>query len=301
MSKPVSISHSDLCVATAQRFMKKFALYEYKSFESREEPDVLVFDTGVTYLFEIKVSLADFNKDQKKDARKKVVLRWEVQFLRNNIVENSKNKRLTRQYFRLEKEHPELFYIENKHLGNRRYYVCPWGLIPVEKVPEGWGLYYYRSGKFFLKKESGRFRSDLKRENCLAIHALRRYASGDSTGILINTYVLTSNQKAKNKKACITGKEDNVNYFGAESIKQDFVVAMQYAETCGQTTVEAFNEVVNKYTREELSEAYKVLMGKIKEEKETLKTLFVLAYKCKTAGTDGEVVHITPSNKTEDE
>jgi hypothetical protein len=295
MSKTVNISHTDLCIATARRFMKKFALYEYKSFESSEEPDVLVFDTGTTYLFEIKVSLTDFNKDQKKDARKKVVLHWKVDYLARHIAENSANKRLARQYFRLEKEHPELFYIEPKHLGNKRYYVCPWGLIPVEKVPEGWGLYYYKHGKFFLKKESGKFRSDLRRENCLAIHALRRFASGDSTGIIINTYVLNRTQKSRNENIRITGKEDDVNYFGAESIRQDFHVAMQYAETCGETPVEAVRRTAEKYTNEQLAEAYKVLMQKIKEDKETLKTLFVLAYKCKTAGADGEVVHITPS------
>jgi len=39
-----------------------------------------------------------------------------------------------------------------------------------------------------MKKESGKFRSNLRTENDLAIHALRRYASGDTTGIAVNTY-----------------------------------------------------------------------------------------------------------------
>ncbi len=82
----------------------------------------------------------------------------------------------------------EIILIENEHLGNYRYYVCPWGLIPVDLLPEGWGLLYYKNGKFYRQKESWKFRSNLKKENELITHAIRRYASGDSTGILINTY-----------------------------------------------------------------------------------------------------------------
>jgi hypothetical protein len=188
MREQIKISHNDLCLATAKRFIKKFALYEYKSFASAEEPDVLVFDTGGTVLFEIKVSLADFKKDQKKDARKKYRLNWHIEFWHNRYESEEMKPEIKRQYCRIVKEHPELIYIENKHLGNKRYYVCPYGLIPLEKVPEGWGLLYYKHGKFFLKKESAKFRSNLRTENDLAIHALRRYASGDSTGILVNTY-----------------------------------------------------------------------------------------------------------------
>lgn len=182
------ITHRDLCMATAKRFNKKFALYEYKSTASREEPDVLVFDFGYTILFEIKISLADFRADQKKDVRKKYRLDWHIEFWHKRYMDNEMKPEIKRQYCRLVREHPELIYIQNNHLGNRRYYVCPWGLIPVDAVPEGWGLLYYKNGKFFLKKESAKFRSNLKTENDLVIHALRRYASGDNTGILVNTY-----------------------------------------------------------------------------------------------------------------
>ncbi len=188
MIKQETITHKDLCIATAKRFNKKFALYEYKSTASDEEPDVLVFDMGGTVLFEIKVSLADFKKDQKKDARKKYKLDWHISFWHERYTSKEMRPEVSRQYCKIVREHPELVYVQNDHLGNRRYYVCPWGLIPVDMLPEGWGLLYYKNGKFFLKKESGKFRSNLRVENNLAIHALRRFASGDSTGILINTY-----------------------------------------------------------------------------------------------------------------
>jgi len=184
------ITHSDLCLAVAKRFNKKFALYEYKSTASSEEPDVLVFDMGGTVLFEIKTSLGDFKKDQKKEARKKYVPHYYIQVIHNRVLEWEKegDKKPAREFFKLKDECPEVFYVQNDHLGNRRYYVCPWGLIPIEILPEGWGLLYYKNGKFFLKKESAKFRSNLRTENNLIIHALRRYASGDSTGILVNTY-----------------------------------------------------------------------------------------------------------------
>jgi hypothetical protein len=190
VSSEINITHRELCIATAKRFNDKFALYEYKGTASREEPDVLVFGFGGTMLFEIKVSLADFNADKKKQVRKKYILRWHLDYLDRMFRENPANydKRIHRQFFKLRRDHPSLFYIQNDRLGNRRYYVCPWGLIPVEKIPDGWGLYYFKNGKFFLKKESAQFRSNLRTENNLAIHALRRYASGDNTGILINTY-----------------------------------------------------------------------------------------------------------------
>jgi hypothetical protein len=185
MREQIKISHKDLCLAVAKRFNKKFALYEYKSFASAEEPDVLVFDTGGTVLFEIKVSLADFKKDQKKDARKKyTVPLWAYHLPIKGAIDGKKYSEI----LKTQNGQIEVVFIEKTHLGNRRYYVCPWGLIPVEIVPEGWGLLYFKHGNFFLKKESAKFRSNLRTENNLAIHALRRYASGDSTGILVNTY-----------------------------------------------------------------------------------------------------------------
>jgi len=184
----INITHTELCMAVAKRYNKKVALYEYKSTASSEEPDVLIFDFSQTFLFEIKVSLTDFKKDQKKAARKKYRMSWHVDFWHQRFMDDKMNPEVKRQYCRIVRDHPELIYIQQDHLGNRRYYVCPWGLIPVELVPEGWGLLYYKNGKFYEKKASGKFRSNLRVENDLIVHALRRYASGDSTGILVNTY-----------------------------------------------------------------------------------------------------------------
>jgi hypothetical protein len=185
MTKKINITHTDLCLAVAKRYNKKIAPYEYKSTASAEEPDVLIFDFEKTYLFEIKVSLVDFKKDQKKDARKKyTVPLWAYHLPIKGATDGNKYSEI----LKTQNGHIEVVFIEKTHLGNRRYYVCPWGLIPVELVPEGWGLLYYRNGKFYEQIKSGKFRSNIKTEEDPVVHALRRFASGDSTGILVNTY-----------------------------------------------------------------------------------------------------------------
>jgi hypothetical protein len=193
-SSTINITHRELCIATAKHFNQKTALYEYKSSVSREEPDVLVYGYEGTVLYEIKTSLSDFNADQKKECRKKFKVPFYLQIMERGLspalsshIING-NDKFKRQFLRIRMEHPFLFYQEDSHLGNKRYYVCPYGLIPPEKLPEGWGLYYFRRGKFYSQRRSNNFRSNLKTENYLLLHAMRRFASGDNTGILINTY-----------------------------------------------------------------------------------------------------------------
>jgi hypothetical protein len=180
-----TLSHSDLCLATAKRFIDKVALWEYQSFYSLDEqPDVLIYGKKKTILFEIKMSMADFTADKYKACRKKyTVPHWAHWIGDDNIDEKNKKKKL-----RLLHGEVEIDLIEKKHLGNRRYFVCPADVIPVNKVPEGWGLYWYKDGKFYHKKSSSRFRSNVKTECDLVAHALQRLASGNTTGIMVKTY-----------------------------------------------------------------------------------------------------------------
>jgi hypothetical protein len=181
------ITHAELCLKTAQRFTEKIALYEYKSSVSQEEPDVLVFGYNGTILFEIKMSMSDFNADSRKECRKKFKIPYYVDFVERK-VKDAGDKWIKRQLLKLRMEQPKIFLQEKSNLGNFRYFVCPDKLIPVEKLPEGWGLIYYKKGKFYSKKGSKAFRSNLRKENHLLIHAMRRYGSGDTTGIFINSY-----------------------------------------------------------------------------------------------------------------
>ena len=152
----------------------KLALYEYQGFASEEFPDVFLVGLRWTKLFEIKTNHLDFLQDQKKKCRIKYIpSRW------HGYVP-----------FQGKIEHPTKEYIECPHLGNKRYYVCEEGIINQEELPEGWGLFYVIGKKFKLMQESKMWRPDVHRERDLITHAFRRYASGDTTGILINTYTM---------------------------------------------------------------------------------------------------------------
>jgi hypothetical protein len=188
-----NITHKELCIATAKRFIKKVALYDYHCASIIEHPDVLILDGYCSTLFEIKVSLSDFHADKYKACRKKY--RFPMWMDGHNHLLDDKScviekptKKKSMAWLKMVFGTPEVELLEKEHLGNFRYFVSPAGIIPVEKLPEGWGLYYYKNGKFFLKKKSGKFRPNMRRENILVAHALRRFASGDSTGILVNTY-----------------------------------------------------------------------------------------------------------------
>jgi len=176
------MTHAELCRLTAERFVKKawLALWEYQSFASGEFPDVLTFSSAGTELYEIKMSRGDFLADAKKDARKmwrpKGYVRYEMDW------------RTEKPLLDWITQNPELYYIQKPHLGAARYFVCEAGLIKPEELPDGWGLYWYKAGKFTKKLESKRWRPDVHTERDLAAHAFRRYASGDNTGIIINTY-----------------------------------------------------------------------------------------------------------------
>lgn len=171
------MTHAELCRLTAERFVKKtwLALWEYQSYASAEFPDVLTFSGSGTALYEIKMSRADFLADAKKDARRK----WKPKGYWSRYGDEPAVWMPQR---------PELYYIQKPHLGTIRYFVCEAGLIKPEELPEGWGLYWYADGKFTKKRESKKWRPDVHTERDLAAHALRRYASGDSKGIIVRAY-----------------------------------------------------------------------------------------------------------------
>ncbi len=179
------MNHNELCMKTAERFNTHVSLVEYKSYAYNEEPDVIVYDYGKTTLYEIKVSRSDFLADKKKDCRKKYKIDYSMR-----MFAVSEKPEIKRAYIRFQKHNPELFYIEKPHLGNYRYFVCEKELILPEEVPEGWGLYWYSGGKYYMKKRSGKFRTNIRAERDLLMHALQRYANneGDDRSIMIKKY-----------------------------------------------------------------------------------------------------------------
>lgn len=176
------ISHYDLCKLTAERFLKEhyIALFEYQSFVSGEFPDVLCFGRKQTKLFEIKVDKQDFKKDDFKQCRSKIKIKYYPSF--RNVPGKDVLKSIDWRSFGMEE-----FIQESPHLGRTRYYVCPEGLIFPNEIKNGWGLYWY-NGKFRKKKDSKLFRNNIHEEIQIISHAFRKYACGDGDNILVNKY-----------------------------------------------------------------------------------------------------------------
>ena len=72
-----------------------------------------------------------------------------------------------------------------------------------------------------------------------------------------------------------------MTYYEAVSIEMDFIVNMQYADVFGKEADDVIREVAEKYTTEQMGEAYTVIRKKKEEEIETVKDLFTLALSCK--------------------
>lgn len=124
------------------------AFREFKTLcHTGEQPDVLGFRScGSSVLIEVKISRADFLCDKNKKFRSD----------------------------------------PNKGMGRYRFYMCPWGLIYPEDLPEGWGLIWVNlDGKPRIMINpycvapngniwNGGFNQNLLAENELMYSALRR-------------------------------------------------------------------------------------------------------------------------------
>lgn len=110
------MQHSTL-VATAVRWLSRqcsVVLYEFAA-EAEENPDVIGWVPGAgSVLIECKVSRSDFLKDATKTARKN----------------------------------------PSAGMGQRRYYLCPLGLIQIEDLPPKWGLLWTINGQVIVKREA---------------------------------------------------------------------------------------------------------------------------------------------------
>ena len=165
------MTHQELCRLTALMCSKKFdaVLCDYQTMVSDEHPDVLAFN-GHSTLFEIKVSRQDFLKDSAKECRKKYKMFYTYGNV--NIKQNSIGNiiGISAETY---KKICDPFYREYPHLGRYRYYVCEHGLISPDEIDSGWGLFWVKSGRFFKKKDSAKFRNNLFLENLLLVHAVK--------------------------------------------------------------------------------------------------------------------------------
>jgi hypothetical protein len=173
----IQANHYELCRMTAEWIKNAdVVLYEYNMMGSTEMPDVLCYKGGYTELYEIKVSVADFRVDGCKECRVKYKTEYWPSWKHVNGKQKPNYTYQTRS-----------INIEKPHLGKKRFYVCPAGMIQPEEV-ERWGLYWVKNGRFYKKKESEIFVRNIFLELTLLSHALRKYAAGIDKNILIKPY-----------------------------------------------------------------------------------------------------------------
>lgn len=180
------ITHYDLCRLTAERFFKTLradvALWEYKAMVFNEEPDVLIFKGGFTSLYEIKVSRSDFKADAKKDCRVKYRV---PSYYYKAMLGKLKFDVKTSTGF---SGNVEQYYTEAPHLGSKRYFVCPAGLIDTKEVPENWGLIWFKNGRFSHKKPSGTHKKNIHGEMKLLTHAFRKRTGLVDCNVIVNSF-----------------------------------------------------------------------------------------------------------------
>lgn len=190
------MTHSELCLETARWAVKKgrLALWEYQSTASPEFPDVLLFKSCDTVLYEIKMSRADFFADAKKEARSKWKVGgwWQIEsdfgHGEKKGVNGPWDRIIRKRWISWKSYRPEEFRIQAPHLGSKRFFVCPDGIIMPDEVPAGWGLIWFKDGKFRQKKDSAKFRANVRDERDLVAHAIQRMASGSDNGIVVRLY-----------------------------------------------------------------------------------------------------------------
>lgn len=204
------MTHNELCRKTAEWVIRPpsadwLALYEYQSYATQEFPDVLSYSASGTRLYEIKMSHSDFLADAKKESRISwipPVYAWANLHKQIEDIKTWQKKRSKALYVDKNFSHVltgldirygniggwRKSYIQVPHLGGQRFFVCATGTISENELPEGWGLIYFDGKKFKEIRKSGPWKADVRAERDLMAHALRRFASGDQTGILVHTY-----------------------------------------------------------------------------------------------------------------
>ncbi|HTB12183.1 MAG TPA: hypothetical protein VK752_11455 [Bryobacteraceae bacterium] len=113
--KAGAMTHASL-VALGVRWLSRQSSTVFYEFAAskKENPDIIGWATGFSTLIECKATRSDFLSDSKKAVRKKPAA----------------------------------------GMGQRRYYLCPSGIVKVEDLPKKWGLLWAEKGRVMVKKEA---------------------------------------------------------------------------------------------------------------------------------------------------
>jgi hypothetical protein len=121
-----------------------------------EIPDVLGWDNRGSIVLECKTSVADFRADHRKP-------------------------------FRVQ---PQL------GLGRQRWYLAPQGVIPVDELPDNWGLLELQASRLVVIHHSGLFTSYYPGEVAILLSTLRRLKIEPDGCVSLKMYSMETKNKA---------------------------------------------------------------------------------------------------------
>jgi hypothetical protein len=109
------MTHSSL-VALGVRWLSRQSSTVFYEFAAaaKENPDIIAWSSGFSTLIECKATRADFLNDAKKTVRRN----------------------------------------PGRGMGQRRYYLCPAGIIKIEELPKKWGLLWVEKGRITMMREA---------------------------------------------------------------------------------------------------------------------------------------------------
>lgn len=109
------MTHSNL-VALGVKWLSRQSSTVFYEFAAaaKENPDIIGWSSGFSTLIECKATRADFLSDGKKIVRRNA----------------------------------------RRGMGQRRYYLCPAGVIEIEDLPKKWGLLWVEKGCIAVKREA---------------------------------------------------------------------------------------------------------------------------------------------------
>jgi len=150
----------DQLVAIAAKYLKAtHPLVMTEMATSGEEADAIGFKGGFTTLIECKANRRDFLADKKKIYR----------------------------------QHPHM------GMGDRRYYMCPEGLIAEKDLPECWGLLYVNNRRGVRRIVEARgfgSKKDHRQEARLLLSTIRRIGQNAPRGISVRVYTTETRNRA---------------------------------------------------------------------------------------------------------
>ena len=164
-------THDELVEAAAKWLQRKHSVVVTElTSYARETPDALGFGPRWTTMIECKASRSDFLGDKKKVTRR----------------------------------------MPERGVGDRRYYLCPYGMIDANEVPPYWGLLWMKSnGWISVKKKATTQDKCALDEQTILVSLIRRFSEYHDEGVAIRVYTEDRYRRPSKNRAAVYTRDES--------------------------------------------------------------------------------------------